>query len=291
MTTISFQRQKLTTTDTFSVSVGINSPVEVGVNTYIPITIDEFPALDKTIPTVQLGTGAASTFIKALTPGAFDKVKVGDIIKSTAAGLITPLATTTLTALVTAVGSKIAIFPSSFTSLTLPVKAGDKIASANLPANTVVDKIDYVKKLIYLTNNALTSGSLDATVTAPVRVTAVRGSTWPVALDANQIDFDSVNTVTAASTSVTIGSGIREALMGVIKVATVGSTTNGVVSIQVGGYKNAGKDVSASNDGTGSNSYATYNYSSLGSLTLNADEFLLDAGVPRDTVYTPGSGS
>jgi hypothetical protein len=289
MTTITFERQKLEITDPFTATIAINSPVEIGANTYVPITIDNFAAPDQVIPTVALV--AAATTLTTTVNGAFDNLKVGDLITGMTAGALTTLTDGTIADLVTVAGSKIAIYPSTLTSLTLPAKAGDGISGANIASGSKIDKIDYAKKLIYLTENALTTGVDDAAVSYTPRITAVRGSTWPVVLERNQVDINTSVITAAASSTVTFKSGVREALLGALKISAIGSTTNGNISLQVDGYKNSGRLVAPSNDGTGANNYAGYNYSNLGSLSLNADEFLVDAGVPRDTVGGPGFGS
>lgn len=289
MTTITFERQKLEITDPFVATISVNNPVEVGSNIYIPVTIDNFGIPDKDIPTVALVS--ADTKLTTTVSGAFDSLKVGDMVSALSAGALTALSSGTITDLVTVAGSNIAIYPSTLTSSTLPAKAGDAISGTNIAANTVIDKIDYAKKLIYLTNNATTTGVSDATVDYLPRITAVRGSTWPVVAERNQVDIDTSVSTAAASSTVTFKSGVREALLGAIQISPVGSDTNGTISLQVNSYKNTGSLVTPSNDGTGANNYATFNYSNLGNITLNADEFLVDAGVPRDTVAVSGFGS
>lgn len=289
MTTITFERQKLEITDPFVATISINSPVEVGANTYIPVTIDNFGIPDKVIPTVALA--ASATKLTTTVSGAFNSLKVGDMVTTLSAGALTAIATGTITNLVTVAGSKIAIYPSTLTSMTLPAKAGDAISGTNIASDTKIDKIDYSRKIIYLTANATTTGVADATVTYTPRITAVRGSTWPVVLERNEVDIDTSVSTASASATVTFKSGVREALLGAIQISPIGSTVSGTISLQVNAYKNSGTLVTPSNDGTGANNYATYNYSNLGNITLNADEFLVDAGVPRDTTPVSGFGS
>jgi len=289
MTTITFERQKLEITDPFVVTIAVNNPVEIGANTYIPVTIDNFGIPDKVIDTVALA--AADTKLTTTVNGAFDSLKVGDMVTTLTTGALTAISSDTITDLVTVAGSKIAIYPSTLTSITLPAKAGDAISGTNIAANSKIDKIDYSKKLIYLTEDATTTGVADATVAYTARITAVRGSTWPVVAERNQVDINTSVSTPAVSSTVTFKSGVREALLGAIQISPVGSTVNGTVSLQVNSYKNSGNLVTPSNDGTGANNYASFNYSNLGNITLNADEFLVDAGVPRDTTPVSGFGS
>lgn len=279
MASITFERAKLDTTDTYSATIALSTPRAIGNRYYIPVTIDEFNAPNYTVSNAN-GVATQSTLTSA-TSGAFDNVRVGDTFVSSTGLTLDAIATTTVD-VVTATGSLVAIYDAAYTSSNLPVRAGDVISGLNIPGGTIVDKIDYTNKLLYLDTAATADGAESATVAPPVRVTAVRNSEWPDVATRNQIDIDTtIATVTLSDFDVVFKPGSREALLAAIRVSPLGSATTGTISIEVSGYKNSGENVMASNDGTGVGDFTAYNYLNLGNLTMNADEFLLDARVPR----------
>lgn len=270
MATISFERKKLDSTDTVPADISLGSVIVQPDAYYVPVTIDGFTAPSITL--TGISGAASSNKLTSTVPGYFSNVRPGDVI--TAGVVAAAGAGSTIPGVASNKGSKMIVYPATMTQATLGMQAGDGVTGTDIPAGTTIDRIDYNNKVIYLTNNA-TDTSIGSIVSVPpLRV---------LSKNANETELTISENITSAlsSASVTIKPGAGEALLGVLRIKPVGSTANGTVSIEVSGYRNRGKDVIATSNGVGTVAPEAYNYVSLGSITLDADEFLQEARVPR----------
>jgi hypothetical protein len=284
MTQITFKRKKLIDVETYPATVLVGNSSLVGDAFYLPVTIDNY--VSPSLPVTDVTAIAAQSTIKSNVVGAFDKVRIGDYITLPTGGLVlaTPVGASGF-GLTVITDSDIAMYPTVFDSTNLPVKAGDIIASTTpaiaLPANTKVDKIDYARRLIYMSNNATETAITGIVITPRVRVVAVRPSTHPTAAAANEIEL-SVNVTTGSlAGGFTVVPGATEALVSTLRITPKGNNNSGVITLEVAGSKNKGIDVQSTPNGIGYTNYSAYTYLNLGNITIDADEFLLDARVPR----------
>ena len=163
MATQSFQRQLQQTNAPFNGSITTGFLFEDDNKFYIPFTFDNFTAPNMEV-TVNAVAGA--TKLVATTPGALDNIRVGDIVNSLSSGTVTAKATFTRSCYCPR-GQSYVIYPHTFTSSTLNVQAGDVVTSATanvVPSSTVVDKIDYSTRRIFLSNPIGTAGDVTDTV-------------------------------------------------------------------------------------------------------------------------------
>lgn len=279
MTNITFKRRKLVDVETYPATILVGNSSLVGDAYYLPITIDNY--VSPPIPLTGITGVVTQTKLKANVAGAFDNVRVGDLVTLPTSLVFGALASATVTDLAIADGSSIALYSELYDSVTLPVKAGDGIAATGIPANALVDKIDYARRLIYLTAEATVTNIVVATAVPKVRVTAVRNSTHAVTANANEIDINTTITTGSISGGVTIVPGATEALISTLRITPKGNTDTSVITLEVSGSKNKGADVAGTPNGLGYTNYSGFTYLNLGSIILDADEFLLDARVPR----------
>jgi hypothetical protein len=282
MTNITFKRRKLVDVETYPATILVGNSSLVGDAYYLPITIDNY--VSPPIPLTGITAVVTETKLKANVAGAFDEVRVGDVITlPTGLAFATPV-TTNLTDIAVTEGSNIAMYSNAYDSTTLGIKAGDTFSlfsGTTLPNTTKVDKIDYARRLIYMTESATATAIVTIGSTSRVRVTAVRPSTHPVVADANQIDISVAVTTGSIAGGITVVPGATEALVSTLRITPKGNASTGVVTLEVAGSKNKGLDVAGTPNGLGYTNYSGFTYLNLGNITLDADEFLLDARVPR----------
>lgn len=276
MSVVTFKRKKLETVNTETATVALGAVVQQGNDFYLPIVLDNFTVPNVTIPLVTGASGQSK--MSSLTPNYFKKVKVGDELVS---GIdVVPPVNVTASDLSFTIGSNVVVYPSTMTSATLQVKVGDEILSTAVPGgSTFVDRIDYVNKLIYITEDATSTVYGSVQVKKPVRITAKNTAGTEITISTNlaQSGVDAA----AAYGGVVFKKGATEALLCMLKVSPVGSSTGGNVSIQVSGYKGSGDKVEYTANASGASAPQSLNYVNLGTLSLDADEFLESAGIPR----------
>ena len=286
MATQSFQRQLQQTNAPFNATITTGFLYEASNKFYIPFTFDNFSAPDLTV-TVNAVAGA--TKLVAVTPGALDEIRVGDVVNSLSSGTLTTKATFTRSCYCPR-GQSYVIYPHTFTSSTLTVQAGDVVTSATanvVPSSTVVDKIDYATRRIFLSNPIGTAGDVTDTLTfaPPIRVTAVRLST--AATNPNEIDIDSTVGTGANGVIATIKNGAREAVSHIFRVEPLNSTASGKAEYSVGVAMMTGKEVKGSANGLNNIDATTVGYVNLGVASFDGDVFLTNARLPRPTSVTP----
>lgn len=270
MSVITFERKKLDTTNTYTATVAVGSVASLGNDFYIPVTLDNFVVPDITLTAVSGVNGTA--ILSNTGVDYFKDLKVGDIVST---GLTTVVSSAVnLADIALTEDSTVFVYPATFNSMTLPLEAGDSLSSTSLPSGTKVDRIDYVNKLVFMSQPADATQIETIAISKPVRVLSKNANSTEITLSKN---------LSAAVTNGTVvfKRGATEALLGMIKIAPVGSNSNGNVSIQVSGYKNSGENITYGPNGSGYNAPQNYNYVNLGNLTFDADEFLADAGIPR----------
>jgi hypothetical protein len=256
---------------------------EDSTNEYLPITITQFSIPTFTIPNVPLVLSA--TTLTGVS-GAFDNVRVGDIIQSVSTGAITAKSLVARTGFFLPSGSKFVVYPESYNSSTLGVKAGDAVtvtaSGTGIPVNSVVTRIDHASRTIYI-NNAITGASkiADLDFTPPTRVTAVRTST--ATLNPNQIDFDSAVGTANASSTLTILPGAREAVFAALRLTPVSNSSAGQLNVNVAFATLPGSGVVGSANGLNNIDPTVLSYSTVGTIPVQLSKFLLDARVPAPT--------
>jgi hypothetical protein len=113
-------------------------------------------------------------------------------------------------------------------------------------------------------------------VVKPLRITAKNATNSEITVSRN------LSASAGYGGPLTVRRGSEEALLGLFKISPVGSTTGGIVNLQVGAYKNQGDKVEYSPNGSGYSAPQSLNYVSLGSVSIDADAFLEAAGIPRN---------
>jgi hypothetical protein len=244
---------------------------------YIPITIALAQA-DITASVVPIATQSKLT---AVTAGAFDGVRVGDFITAVETGSLTAKSNVSVTNAYLASGLKEITYDETYNSTNLGVKSGDAItvaaAGTGIPASTIVTKIDYVARKIYV-SNALTETKLAAlTITPKIRVTAVRKST--ATSNPNEIDFDSTVATTGVAGNVTIKGGAVDGVLTVIKITPVDSLINSRATLAISTAKLTGADVKGSTEGFNGLVYDSLTYSDIGQYQTDLDTYRTLAGV------------
>lgn len=278
MATQTIKRALQTVTADFAGIITPGFVTEVADKFYLPIGFDDFVAPNQVITTTNAVSAATKLVNTAV--GKFNDVRVGDQVVSLSAGTLTAKADITRTCN-TFTGLKKVVYASTFTSSTIGVKAGDPVTGTGIPANTVVDRIDYAQRTIYLDKNATADGSVVLTFSPPVRVTAVRKST--ATANANEIDIDSTVATAGTSVSVTIKPGAREAVTAVLRIEPVSNTTGARANYNVSVSVLDGLEVKGSDSGFNGLDFTTLNYINLGSYGFDADAFLVTARIPRPT--------
>lgn len=273
MSIINFNRQLQETTESYSASISVGNIVSTPTDFYVPITIDNF--VSETILVPAVSSTAGSNILTSAGTEPFKNIRVGDRVIGLAA---TPLPNESFAEVALTQGSAVFVYPTTFDSNTLPLKSGDEVSSTSLPAQTKVDRIDYVNKLVYLTAAATDTAVEALTISYPVRVIAKNSTNTEISVSGSP--------TATTSTSLSFAGGATEALVGVVKLSPKATPSSSNVSIIVSAYKNPGEKVEATRSGT-VQSPQQFNYSNLGNITFNADEFLVDARVPR----TSNSGS
>jgi hypothetical protein len=276
MSTVTFKRalQTLTSTYTASVIAGIIS--ETAGKIYLPLSFDSFDAPDISID----GCTLTSTQTKISgAAGAFDNVRVGDIVTSTSTGTLTAKSAVTINTCYVAKLLPYIIYPD--TADISGIKAGDAVTGTGIGADCLVDKIDTVSRIIYLTVANTAAGANNITFTPPVRVTAVRPST--ALSNANQIDIDTTIATSGAASTIVITPGAGEAIFAVLRVEPLSNSTGGRLNVALSVYYGDGADVKGSTTGYSELTFSTLSYSSLSTFGIDADTFLVDARLPRPT--------
>jgi hypothetical protein len=274
MSTVTFKRALQTLTSTYTASVITGIITETAGKFYLPISLDSFDAPDISID----GCTLTSTQTKISgTTGAFDNVRVGDVVTSTSTGTLTAKSTVTINACYVVKLLSYIIYPD--TADISGIKAGDAVTGTGIGADCLVDKIDTVNRIIYLTVANTAAGANNITFTPPVRVTAVRKST--ATANANQIDIDTTVATTGAASTVVITPGAGEAVIAVLKIEPLSNTTGGKLNINIAVSYGDGADVKGSTTGYSDLTFSTLSYSSLSTFGIDADTFLVDARLPR----------
>lgn len=274
MSVLTFERKKLDVTNTYTATVTVGAVARQANDFYLPVTIDGFTTPDVVLASASIAGTSGQNKITSTTPDYFKAVYVGDIVSTTTDFVAGPSAPV-LTDIALNALSNVFVYPSTFTSITLPLAAGDTVTSTSLPVNTVVDKIDYANRIVYLSNPSPVTIIENVTVIKPLRVTAKNLTNTEITVSRN------LSAVAGSGGPLTVKRGAQEALLGLLKIAPVGSTTSGTVSLQVGAYKNQGDKVDYSANGSGYSAPEELNYVSLGSVSIDADAFLEAAGIAR----------
>lgn len=264
-----------------TLDLGTNPVKTIGDAEYIPITI----ALAQADITASVIPIATQSKLKAEVAGAFDKVRVGDFITAVATGSLTAKSNVSVTNAYLASGLKEITYDETYNSTNLGVKSGDAItvaaAGTGIPASTIVTKIDYTSRKIYV-SNALTETKLaDLTITPKIRVTAVRKST--ATANANEIDFDSTVATTGVAGNVTIKGGAVDGVFTIIRVTPVDSLTNAKAVITIDTTALNGSEVKGSTEGFNGLAYDTLTYNNIGRYETDLDTYRTLAGVAAPT--------
>ena len=277
MATAIVKRPLQVTEENTTVNLSYGTVQELGDAYYLPLTVDNVTVPDIVVADVSGANGA--TILTTTTVGGFDTVRVGDEIKSFA-GSATFVAATpiTLADTYTVEGLKELKYDFAYESGT-GVKAGDVVTGTGIGAGAIVDKIDPASRTIYLTVANTASAVVSVTFTPPVRVTAVRRSTE--ATNPNQITVDRAVDVAAVDDTVTIASGVREAVYAVLKLNPKDNTTGSTLNLDLGvNYPNASQ-IAATANGLGVSAVETLGYTGLQGIGFNVDTFLTNLRVPR----------
>lgn len=264
-----------------TLDIGTNPVKTIGDAEYIPITI----ALAQADITASVIPIATQSKLKAEVAGAFDNVRVGDFITAVATGSLTAKSNVSVTNAYLASGLKEITYDETYNSTNLGVKSGDAItvasAGTGIPANTIVTKIDYTNRKIYV-DKALTETKLaNLTITPKIRVTAVRKST--ATANANEIDFDSTVATTGVAGNVTIKGGAVDGVFTVIRVTPVDSLTNAKATLSIASATLNGSEVKGSTEGFNGLVYDTLTYSNIGQYQTDLDTYRTLAGVAAPT--------
>ncbi len=255
-----------------------SNPIKViGDSQYVPITIEAAQA-DITASVIPIATQSK---LKAEVAGAFDKVRVGDFITAVATGSLTAKSNVTVTAAYLASGLKEITFDETYNSTNLGVKSGDAItvasAGTGIPANTIVTKIDYLARKIYVDKALTESKVANLQVTPKIRVTAVRKST--AVANPNEIDFDSTVATTGVAGNATIKGGAVDGVFTVLRITPVDSLTNSKATLAISSATLTGAEVKGSTEGFNGLVYDTLTYSNIGQYQTDLDTYRTLAGV------------
>lgn len=265
------------TTEDLSITVNYGRVQELGDAFYLPITIDGLSIPDISVTNCSGTTGQA--VLTTLTAGGFDKLRVGDVVKTFSGTGDVGSSTSTIADTMVPQGLNYIVYPHTLNSGTLPCKAGDAVSGTGIASGATIDKIDYASRTIFLTANNTASGSVTVTITKPARIIEVRKSTE--ATNPNQVTLDR-NLVGAASTeTVVFGAGISEAVFAVLKINPLDNTSSSRLSLALGINYPSGLEVKGTNSGLGAVAYNTLGYTGLEGLSVDVDSFLTDARIPR----------
>jgi hypothetical protein len=264
-----------------NLDLGTNPVKTIGDSEYIPVTI----ALAQADITASVIPIATQSKLKAEVAGAFDGVRVGDFITAVATGSLTAKSNVTVADAYLASGLKEITFDETYDNTNLGVKSGDAItvasAGTGIPSNTIVTKVDYVNRKIYVDKALTESKVADLTVTPKIRVTAVRKST--ATSNPNEIDFDSTVATTGVAGNVTIKGGAVDGIFTVLRVTPVDSLTNAKAVITVASAALDGSQVKGSTEGFNGLVYDTLTYSTIGNYETDLDTYRNKAGVAAPT--------
>lgn len=283
MATQNFQRRLEQILSGYAGKVAPGFIHETGNVFYIPFTYDDFVAPDIT---ADINCVTSQTKLTAVTAGGFDNIREGDVLSSLGGSAVFAAKATIDRSCYAPKGQYYVVYPSTFNSGTLGVKAGDAVTSATanvVPSNTVVDKIDYSTNRIYLDKVIGAAGDvIDVlTFTPPVRVTAVRKST--ATANANQVDIDSTITTGANGVVATFKNGAREAVSHVLRLEPLNNTTGSKVSYALSVAILDGSDVKGSANGLNNVDVTALSYTALQGYSFDGDNFLIAARLPRPT--------
>jgi len=260
---------------------GTNPIKTIGDSEYIPITI----ALAQADITASVIPIATQSKLKAEVAGAFDGVRVGDFITAVATGSLTAKSNVTVADAYLASGLKEITFDETYNSTNLGVKSGDAItvasAGTGIPASTIVTKIDYVARKIYVDKTLTESKIADLTITPKIRVTAVRKST--ATSNPNEVDFDSTVATTGVAGNVTIKGGAIDGVFTVLKVTPVDSLTTAKAVITIDTTALNGSQVKGSTEGFNGLVYDSLTYNNIGRYETDLDTYRTLAGVAAPT--------
>ena len=264
-----------------TLDIGTNPVKTIGDVEYIPITI----ALAQADITASVIPIATESKLRAVVAGAFDNVRVGDFITAVATGSLTAKSNVAVNNVYLASGLKEITYDENYNSTNLGVKSGDAItvasAGTGIPANTIVTKVDYVARKIYI-NNALTESKVaSVSVTPKIRVTAVRKST--ATANANEIDFDSTVATTGVAGDVTIKGGAVDGVYTVIRVQPLDNALNAKAVVSIACATLDGSEVKGSTEGFNGLVYDTLTYSNIGQYQTDLDSYRTKAGVAAPT--------
>ncbi|UQS94905.1 hypothetical protein Pam2_25 [Pseudanabaena phage Pam2] len=264
-----------------TLDLDINPVKTIGDAEYIPITI----ALAQADITASVIPIATQSKLKAEVAGAFDKVRVGDFITAIATGSLTAKNNVAVNNVYLASGLKEITYDENYNSTNLGVKSGDAItvasAGTGIPANTIVTKIDYTKRKIYIDKTLTESKVASVSVTPKIRVTAVRKST--ATSNPNEIDFDSTVATTGVAGNVTIKGGAVDGVLTVIRVTPVDSLQNAKAVITIDTTALNGSQVKGSTEGFNGLVYDTLTYNNVGRYETDLDTYRTLAGVAAPT--------
>jgi hypothetical protein len=264
-----------------TLDLGTNPVKNIGDAEYIPITI----ALAQADITASVIPIATESKLRAVVAGAFDNVRVGDFITAVATGSLTAKSNVAVNNVYLASGLKEITYDENYNSTNLGVKSGDAItvasAGTGIPANTIVTKIDYVARKIYIDKALTESKVASVSVTPKIRVTAVRKST--ATANANEIDFDSTVATTGVAGNVTIKGGAVDGVFTILKVTPVDSLTSAKAVITIDTVSLNGSEVKGSVEGFNGLVYDTLTYNNIGRYETDLDTYRTLAGVAAPT--------
>jgi hypothetical protein len=278
MATALIKRPLLNTTETVTVNLGHGNVREVGDAYYVPLTLDTVTVPD--VAATNVSGEIEGMTLTSLTAGAFDNVRVGDILHSFSAGSV-PSATATMADCYVVQGTPMVIFPVAFSTGTFPCRPGDAISGTGLASNALVDKIDMASRTIYLSLPNTAEGVATLTVTKKARVTEVRKRTE--ALNPNQITIDIPLTAAVSNVTAVVASGIKEAIVAVLRINPTDNATGSKLDYAMGVHYPTATSLVPTANGLGFTDPATLAYSRLQGLSLDLDAFMLGLGVPRST--------
>jgi hypothetical protein len=278
MATALIKRPLLNTTETVTVNLGHGNVREIGDAYYVPLTLDTVTVPD--VAATNVSGAIEGTTLTSLTAGAFDSIRVGDILDSFDTGSV-PTATATMADCYVVQGTTMVVFPVAFSTGTFPCRAGDAISGTGIAASAFVDKIDMASRTIYLTLPNTGEGVATLTITKKARVTEVRRSTE--ALNPNQITIDIMLGETVTNVTATVVSGIKEAIVAVLRINPTDNATGSKLEYAMGVHYPTATSLVPTTNGLGFTDPATLAYSRLQGLSLDLDAFMLGLGVPRST--------
>ena len=253
----------------------------IGDSEYVPVTIAVAQA-DITASVIPIATQSK---LKAEVAGAFDKVRVGDFITAVATGSLTAKSNVSINNVYLASGLKEITYDENYNSTNLGVKSGDAItvasAGTGIPANTIVTKIDYVARKIYIDKALTESKVASVSVTPKIRVTAVRKST--AVANPNEIDFDSTVATTGVAGNVTIKGGAVDGVLTVLRLTPVDNAVNAKATLSIASATLDGSQVVGSTEGFNGLDYSALTYSNIGQYQIDLNNYRTKAGVAAPT--------